>query len=44
MAGLFLRMIDATKTFGLPLALTGGGPGISTQVFSILNYFATIEF
>ena len=42
--GLFLRMIDATKTFGLPLALTGGGPGISTQVFSILNYFATIQF
>jgi multiple sugar transport system permease protein len=42
--GLFLRIIDATKTFGLPLALTGGGPGISTQVFSILNYFATIQF
>ena len=42
--GLFLRMIDATKTFGLPLALTGGGPGTSTQVFSILNYYTTIEF
>jgi len=28
----------------LPLALTGGGPGISTQLFSILNYYTTIQF
>jgi multiple sugar transport system permease protein len=41
---LLLRLIDALKTFGLPLALTGGGPGISTQLFSILNYYTTIQF
>jgi multiple sugar transport system permease protein len=41
---LLLRLVEALKTFGLPLALTGGGPGISTQLFSILNYFTTIQF
>lgn len=41
---LVLRLIEALKTFGLVLALTGGGPGISTQVFSILNYYTTIQF
>jgi multiple sugar transport system permease protein len=41
---LLLRLIDGLKTFGLPLALTGGGPGISTQLFSILNYYTTIQF
>jgi len=41
---LLLRLIEALKTFGLPLALTGGGPGISTQLFSILNYYTTIQF
>ena len=39
-----LRLIEALKTFGIPLALTGGGPGISTQLFSILNYYTTIQF
>jgi multiple sugar transport system permease protein len=39
-----LRLIEGMKTFGLPLALTGGGPGISTQLFSILNYYTTIQF
>jgi multiple sugar transport system permease protein len=41
---LLLRLIEALKSFGLPLALTGGGPGTSTQLFSILNYFTTIQF
>jgi multiple sugar transport system permease protein len=41
---LLLRLIEALKTFGLPLALTGGGPGISTQLFSILDYYTTIQF
>jgi multiple sugar transport system permease protein len=41
---LLLRLIEALKTFGLPLALTGGGPGTSTQLFSILNYYTTIQF
>jgi multiple sugar transport system permease protein len=41
---LLLRLIEALKTFGIPLALTGGGPGISTQLFSILNYYTTIQF
>ncbi len=41
---LLLRLIEGLKTFGLPLALTGGGPGISTQLFSILNYYTTIQF
>jgi multiple sugar transport system permease protein len=41
---LLLRLIEAFKTFGIPLALTGGGPGISTQLFSILNYYTTIQF
>jgi multiple sugar transport system permease protein len=35
---LLLRLIEALKTFGLPLALTGGGPGISTQLFSICDH------
>ncbi len=41
---LLLRLIEGLKTFGLTLALTGGGPGISTQLFSILNYYTTIQF
>jgi multiple sugar transport system permease protein len=41
---LLLRLIEGFKSFGLPLALTGGGPGTSTQLFSMLNYFATIQF
>jgi multiple sugar transport system permease protein len=39
-----LRLIEALKVFGLPFALTSGGPGTSTQLFSIMDYLTTIQF
>ena len=39
-----LRVIEGLKTFGLPFALTSGGPGTSTQLFSIKAYLTTIQF
>ncbi len=41
---ILLRVIEALKVFGLPFALTSGGPGTSTQVFSIADYLTTIQF
>ncbi len=41
---ILLRLIEALKVFGLPFALTSGGPGDSTQVFSIMDYLTTIQF
>jgi multiple sugar transport system permease protein len=41
---ILLRMIEALKVFGLPFALTSGGPGSSTQLFSIADYLTTIQF
>jgi multiple sugar transport system permease protein len=41
---ILLRVIEGMKTFGLPFALTSGGPGTSTQLFSIMNYLITIQF
>ncbi len=41
---ILLRMIEALKAFGLPFALTSGGPGSSTQLFSIADYLTTIQF
>ncbi|MGH7120775.1 MAG: carbohydrate ABC transporter permease, partial [Acetobacteraceae bacterium] len=41
---VLLRLIEALKVFGLPFALTSGGPGTSTQVFSIADYLTTIQF
>lgn len=41
---ILLRLIEALKVFGLPFALTSGGPGTSTQVFSIKDYLTTIQF
>jgi multiple sugar transport system permease protein len=41
---ILLRLIEGLKTFGLPFALTSGGPGTSTQLFSIMNYLTTIQF
>lgn len=41
---ILLRLIEALKVFGLPFALTSGGPGTSTQVFSIADYLTTIQF
>jgi ABC-type sugar transport system permease subunit len=37
-------VIEGLKSFGLPFALTSGGPGTSTQLFSIMNYLITIQF
>jgi len=41
---ILLRVIEGLKVFGLPFALTSGGPGTSTQVFSIADYLTTIQF
>ncbi len=41
---LLLRLVEALKTFGLPYALTSGGPGTSTQLFSTMDYLTTIQF
>lgn len=39
-----LRMVEAFKVFGLPYALTSGGPGTSTQTFSTMDYLTTVQF
>lgn len=41
---VLLRLVEALKTFGLPYALTSGGPGTSTQLFSTMDYLTTIQF
>ena len=41
---ILLRIVEGLKTFGLPFALTSGGPGTSTQLFSIKAYLTTIQF
>ncbi len=38
------RVIEGLKSFGLPYALTSGGPGTSTQLFSIMADLTTIQF
>jgi multiple sugar transport system permease protein len=38
------RVIEGMKAFGLPYALTSGGPGTSTQLFSIMADLTTIQF
>jgi multiple sugar transport system permease protein len=39
-----LRLMEAFKVFGLPFALTSGGPGTSTLVYSALVYLTTLQF
>ncbi len=41
---VLLRLVEGLKTFGLPYALTSGGPGTSTQLFSTMDYLTTIQF
>ncbi len=41
---ILFRMVEGFKAFGLPFAITSGGPGTSTQLFSIYNYLTTIQF
>ena len=42
-AALFLRAIDAIRTFDVIYVLTAGGPGTSTTTMSILIYKAAFE-
>ena len=39
-----VRLIEGFKAFGLPYALTGGGPGTSTQLYSAYNMMTTVQF
>jgi multiple sugar transport system permease protein len=41
---ILLRLIEGFKAFGLPFAITSGGPGTSTQLFSIYDYLTTLQF
>ncbi len=41
---ILLRLMEGLKVFGLPYALTSGGPGTSTQVYSAMVYLTTIQF
>jgi multiple sugar transport system permease protein len=41
---ILLRTIECLKVFAIPFALTTGGPGISTQTFSAMDYLTTIQF
>jgi multiple sugar transport system permease protein len=41
---VLLRLIEGFKAFGLPFAVTSGGPGTSTQLFSIYDYLTTLQF
>lgn len=41
---ILLRMIECLKVFAIPFALTTGGPGTSTEVFSSTDYLTTIQF
>jgi multiple sugar transport system permease protein len=42
-AAVFLRMIDAIRTFDVIYVLTGGGPGVSTTTISIFIYRTAFE-
>jgi multiple sugar transport system permease protein len=41
---VLLRTIEGLKVFAIPFALTTGGPGTSTEVFSSADYLTTIQF
>ena len=41
---LLLRLAEALKVFDIPFALTGGGPGIATQSYSVLAFRTGIRF
>jgi multiple sugar transport system permease protein len=41
---ILLRTIECLKVFAIPFALTTGGPGTSTEVFSATDYLTTIQF
>jgi len=41
---LLLRLAEALKLFDIPFALTGGGPGVATQPFSMLAFRTGLRF
>jgi multiple sugar transport system permease protein len=41
---ILLRTIECLKVFAIPFALTTGGPGTSTEVFSATDYLTTVQF
>lgn len=41
---ILLRTIECLKVFAIPFALTTGGPGTSTEVFSAADYLTTVQF
>ena len=41
---LLLRLAEALKLFDIPFALTGGGPGIATQSYSLLAFRTGLRF
>ncbi|MFO1349248.1 MAG: sugar ABC transporter permease [Gammaproteobacteria bacterium] len=41
---LLLRLTEALKLFDIPFALTGGGPGVATQPYSMLAFRTGLRF
>ena len=41
---LLLRLAESLKLFDIPFALTGGGPGIATQSYSLLAYRTGLRY
>jgi multiple sugar transport system permease protein len=41
---LLLRLAEALKLFDIPFALTGGGPGVATQPYSMLAFRTGLRF
>jgi multiple sugar transport system permease protein len=41
---LLLRFAESLKLFDIPFALTGGGPGVATQPFSLLAFRTGLRF
>ena len=41
---LLIRLAESLKVFDIPFALTGGGPGIATQSYSLLAYRTGLRF
>ena len=44
LVALIIRTVDAFKVFGLPLVMTGGGPGNTTEVLSLYVYRVGFKF
>ena len=41
---VLLRLAEALKLFDIPFALTGGGPGVATQPYSMLAFRTGLRF